>query len=146
MKFTSSTPSVPGVGNGFSVIIAERILHQADILGLSDDWAQLPLGHFEGLQALRSLIGLCWNLTQWTLEELRLPPVPSPASSSESWLAAVQLDLAAVQARAAHSGLRLDRVNSGAVLEVQDTANTAESAAWCRWLKQPIQLRLRLTG
>jgi hypothetical protein len=103
-------------------------------------------GHFEGLQALHSLIGLCWNLTQWALEELRLPPVQSPASSLESWLAAVQLDLAAVQARAAHSGLRLERVNSGAVLEVQDTANTAESAAWCRWLKQPIQLRLRLTG
>ncbi|HTU22571.1 MAG TPA: hypothetical protein VMG10_31320 [Gemmataceae bacterium] len=36
--------------------------------------------------------------------------------------------------------------SSGAVLEVQDTVNTAESAAWCSWLKQPIQLRLRLTG
>jgi hypothetical protein len=25
--------------------MAERILHQADVLGLSEDWAQLPLGH-----------------------------------------------------------------------------------------------------
>lgn len=103
-------------------------------------------GHFEGLKALHSLIGLCWNLTQWTLEGLQLPPVQSPAASPESWLAAVQLDLSAVQARAAYSGLRLDRVGVGAVLEVQDTVNTAESAAWWRWLKQPIQLRLRLTG
>ena len=103
-------------------------------------------GHFDGLNALHSLIGLCWNLTQWTLEGLRLPPVQSPAAAPEWWVAAVQLDLAAVQARAAYSGLRLDRGSPGAVLEVQDTANTAESAAWCRWLKQPIQLRLRLTG
>jgi hypothetical protein len=103
-------------------------------------------GHFEGLNALHSLIGLCWNLTQWALAELRLPPVLSPAASSASWVVAVQRDLVAVQARAAHSGLRLDRVGAGAVLEVQDTANTAESAAWCRWLQQPIQLRLRLTG
>jgi hypothetical protein len=82
------------------------------------------------------------ELTQRTLEGLRL----SPASSSASRVAAVQRDLAAVQARAAHSGLRLDRVSPGAVLEVQDTINTAASAAWCRWLQQPIQLRLRLTG
>jgi hypothetical protein len=103
-------------------------------------------GHFDGLNALHSLIGLCWNLSQWALEELRLPPVQSPAAAPESWVAAIQLDLAAVQARAAHSGLRLVRSGRGAVLEVQDTANTAESAAWCHWLKQPIQLRLRLAG
>jgi hypothetical protein len=59
---------------------------------------------------------------------------------------AVQLDLEAVQGRAAHSGLRLSRGGLGAVLEVEDTANTVESAAWCRWLQQPIQLRLCLTG
>lgn len=103
-------------------------------------------GHFDGLNALHSLIGLCWNLSQWVLEGLRLPPVQSPAAEPGSWVLAVQLDLAAVQARAAHSGLRLDRGNPGAVLEVEDTANTAESVAWCRWLKQPIQLRLRLAG
>ncbi|HEY7423599.1 MAG TPA: hypothetical protein VH682_05085, partial [Gemmataceae bacterium] len=45
MEFTSSTPSLPGCGNGFSVLMAERILHQADVLGLSDHWAQLPLGN-----------------------------------------------------------------------------------------------------
>jgi hypothetical protein len=103
-------------------------------------------GHFDGLNAVHSLIGLCWNLTRWALERLRLPPVQSPAAEPESWVAAVQLDLEAVQGRAAHSGLRLDRDGSGAVLEVEDTAGTVESTAWCRWLQQPIQLRLRLTG
>src|SRR5260370_2386235 len=85
-------------------------------------------GHFDGLNALHSLIGLCWNLTQWALEPLRLPPVQSPAAAPESWLMAVQLDLAAMQARAAHSGLRLDRGRPGAGLEGEDTANNAESA------------------
>jgi hypothetical protein len=103
-------------------------------------------GHFDGLNALHSLIGLCWNLTRWALEGLRLPPVQAPAAAPSSWVAAVQLDLAAVQQRAAHSGLRLYRGGPGAVLEVEDTVNTAESTAWCRWLQQPIQLRLRLAG
>jgi DDE family transposase len=103
-------------------------------------------GHFEGLQALHSLIGLCWNLTQWATAALRLPPVQAPGASLSGWVAVVTLDLAAVQARAAHSGLRLYREGPGAVLEVEDTADTAESAAWRRWLQQPIQLRLRLTG
>jgi Transposase DDE domain group 1 len=103
-------------------------------------------GHFDGLNALHSLIGLCWNLTQWALEGLRLPPLPAPAAAVESWVAALGLDLSAVQERGAHSGLRLDRVSPAAVLEVADTANTAESAAWCRWLQQPIQLRLRWAG
>src|SRR5216683_132440 len=48
--------------------------------------------------------------------------------------------------RAAHRGRRLSRKGAGAVLEVEDTANTAESLAWRRWLQQPIQRRLRLTG
>lgn len=103
-------------------------------------------GHFDGLKAVHSLIGLCWNLTRWALERLRLPPVQSPAAEPGSWVEALQLDLEAVQERAAHSGLRLGRDSSGAVLEVEDTAGTVESAAWCRWLQQPIQLRLRLTG
>src|SRR5205823_1734335 len=103
-------------------------------------------GHCDGLNALHSLIGLCWNLTQWALEGLRLPPVQAPAAEPGSWVAAVGLDLEAVQQRAAQCGLRLDRAGCGAVLEVEDTASTAESVAWCRWLQQPIQLRLRLAG
>jgi Transposase DDE domain group 1 len=102
--------------------------------------------HFDGLNALHSLIGLCWNLTRWAQEGLRLPPVQAPAAAPAQWVAAGALDLAAVQRRAAHSGLRLYRQRPGATLEVEDTAGTAESAAWCRWLQQPIQLRLRLTG
>jgi hypothetical protein len=31
-------------------------------------------------------------------------------------------------------------------LEVEDTAHTAESQAWLRFLQQPIQQRLRLAG
>jgi hypothetical protein len=103
-------------------------------------------GNFDGLNALQSLVGLCWNLTEWALASLRLPPVQAPAAEPEWWVAAVRLDRAAVLQRAALSGLRLYRDSSGAVLEVEDTAETAESAAWCRWLQQPIQLRLRLAG
>jgi Transposase DDE domain group 1 len=106
----------------------------------------LRTGCFAGLQALHSLVGLCWNLTQWALESLRLPPVQAPAAAPAAWVAARALDLAAVLQRAAQSGLRLDRPGPAAVLEVEDTADTAESAAWRRWLQQPIQGRLRLTG
>jgi hypothetical protein len=102
--------------------------------------------HFEGLQALQCLIGLCWNLTQWALETLALPPVQAPQAERSVWQAATGLDLAAVQQRAAHSGLRLYRERPGAILEVEDTSATPESAAWRQWLQQPIQLRLRLTG
>jgi hypothetical protein len=103
-------------------------------------------GHFDGLNALHSLIGLCWNLTQWALEGLRLPPVQAPSAAPVSWVAAVQLDLASVQQRAGHSRVRQDRRGPGAILEVEDTANTAESVPWCHWLQQPIQLRLRWAG
>ncbi len=103
-------------------------------------------GHFAGLNALQSLVGLCWNLTQWALEKLQLPPVQAPAAARAAWVAAVELDRAAVLERAAHSGLQLYRDGPAAVLEVEDTAATAESAAWRRWLQQPIQGRLRLTG
>lgn len=103
-------------------------------------------GHFDGLNALHGLIGLCWDLTQWALEGLRLPPVQAPAAAPVSWVAAVQSDLAAVQQRAGNSGLRLYRSGPGAILEVEDTAHTAESVAWGQWLQQPIQLRLRLAG
>jgi hypothetical protein len=103
-------------------------------------------GHFEGLQALHGLTGLCWNLTQWAAEAFRLAPVQAPQAPPSAWEAARTLDLAAVQQRAAHSGLRLYRAGPAEVLEVEDTAGTPESAAWSRWLQQPIQLRLRLTG
>jgi Transposase DDE domain len=102
--------------------------------------------HFDGLNVLHHLIGLCWDLTVWATEDLRLPPVQAPQAAQQQWQAAGRLDLAAVQRRAAFSGLRLYRQQPGATLEVADTAQTAESAAWCRWLQQPIQLRLRLTG
>ena len=103
-------------------------------------------GNFAGLNAVQSLVGLCWNLTEWALADLRLPPVQAPQAEPAAWVAAVRLDLAAVQQRAALSGLRLYRDGPGGVLEVEDTASTAESTAWCRWLQQPIQLRLRLAG
>jgi hypothetical protein len=103
-------------------------------------------GHFEGLQALHSLIGLCWNLTRWAAEELWLPPLQAPQAAPAAWEAAARMDLGALLQRAGLSGLRLDREGPGATLEVEDTAGTAESLTWRRWLQQPIQLRLRLTG
>jgi hypothetical protein len=106
----------------------------------------LRSGHFEGLQALHSLIGLCWNLTRWATEELRLPPLQAPQAPPPAWEAAARMDLGALLERAAHSGLRLYRAAPQATLEVEDTAQTAESTAWRCWLQQPIQLRLCLTG
>src|SRR5262249_9090742 len=102
--------------------------------------------NFAGLNALHSLIGLCSNLTPWALEGLRLPPVQAPTAAQVLWELATASDLAEVQQRAAHSGLQLYRAGSGALLEVEDRARMPESAAWIRWLQQPIQLRLRLTG
>jgi hypothetical protein len=103
-------------------------------------------GHFEGLQALHSLIGLCWNLTRWATEGLRLPPLQAPQALPLAWEPVAQMDLAAVVERAGHSGLRLYRDGTRTTLEVEDTVGTPESLAWRRWLQQPIQLRLPLTG
>jgi hypothetical protein len=103
-------------------------------------------GNFAGLSALHSLIGLCWNLTRWATETLRLPPLLAPAAPPSSWKVVARMDLSEVLQRAGHSGLRLYRASAGAVLEVEDTAETPESVAWRHWLEQPIQLRLRLTG
>jgi hypothetical protein len=103
-------------------------------------------GCFAGLKALHSLIGLCWNLTRWAGEQLALPPLQAPQAERTRWQPAAALDLSEVMSRAAHSGLRLHRAQPGAVLEVEDTAGTAESGAWRRWLQEPIQLLLPLTG
>jgi hypothetical protein len=103
-------------------------------------------GNFAGLVAVQCLVGLCWNLTRWATEELRLPPAIAPQASAEAWQPAAGMDLSRLLERARHSGLRLYRGNDGGPLEVEDTAATAESTAWLYWLDAPIQLRLRFTG
>jgi hypothetical protein len=103
-------------------------------------------GNFAGLDAIQSLVGLCWNLTRWAAEELELPPPLAPAAAPAAWVPAAALDLAQLMQRAQHSGLRLYRATGGGPLEVEDTADTPESRAWLRFLRQPVQLRLRLTG
>ena len=103
-------------------------------------------GNFAGLNALLSLVGLCWNLTRWATEDLELPPTPAPAADPAAWVPATKLDLAQWMQRAQHSGRRLYRPSAAGPLEVEDTADTPESKAWLRFLRQPIQLRLRLTG
>ena len=103
-------------------------------------------GHYAGLNAVQSLVGLCWNLTRWATEDLRLPPALATAADRAAWVPAAALDLAHLMQRAQHSGLRLYRPPAAGPLEVEDTADTPESRAWLRFLQQPIQLRLRLTG
>jgi len=103
-------------------------------------------GCFAGLQALHSLIGLCWDLTRWALEPLRLPPLQAPQAERARWQPAAAMDLSEVVTRAAQSGLRLYRAQAGATLEVEDTAGTPESRAWRSWLQEPMQLLLPLTG
>jgi hypothetical protein len=101
---------------------------------------------FAGLQVLHSLVALTWNLTRWATATWRLPPVQAPQAALERWEEVWGMDLSELQRRAAQSGLRLYRAAPGAILEVEDTANTPESVAWRRWLQQPIQLRLRWAG
>jgi hypothetical protein len=101
---------------------------------------------FAGLNAIQCLVGLCWNLTRWATEELTLPPPLAPAADPAAWVLATTLDLTQLMQRAQHSGLRLYRPNANGLLEVEDTAATVESQAWLRFLRQPVQLRLRLTG
>lgn len=103
-------------------------------------------GCFTGLQVLHSLVALAWNLTRWATTNWRLPPVQAPQAAVERWEEVWGMDLSELQRRAAQSGLRLYRAAPGAVLEVEDTADTPESVAWRRWLQQPIQLRFRWTG
>ena len=40
-------------------------------------------GNFAGLNAVQSLVGLCWNLTRWATEDLALPPEFSIATMEE---------------------------------------------------------------
>jgi len=103
-------------------------------------------GCFAGLQVLHALVALAWDLTQWATADWRLPPVQAPQAGPARWEAVWGMDLSELQRRAAQSGLRLYRAAPGAVLEVEDTADTPESAAWRRWLQQPIQLRFRWAG
>ena len=45
MQATSEFLGSPGVGSGFSVVFAERVLREAHALQLPPLWARLPLGH-----------------------------------------------------------------------------------------------------
>ena len=95
---------------------------------------------------LFALVGLCWNLLQWGGEELPLPPTEAPQAERSRWRPASAFNLRHWMDRASHSGLRLYRPTPHDPLEIEDTANTAESAAWQAWLQQPLQRRLRLAG
>ena len=103
-------------------------------------------GNFAGLNALQCLVGLCWNLTRWATEELRLPPVLAPNADPTVWVAAAAIDMDQLMQRARHSGLRLYRESPSSTLEVENSAASAESEAWLRFLQQPVQRRLRLAG
>ena len=102
--------------------------------------------NLHGLNALHALVGLCWNLQQWAGEELELPPTAAPQAERLRWRPASTFNLRHWMDRASHSGLRLYRVTPRDPLEIEDTAATAESAAWQAWLQQPLQRRLRLAG
>ena len=102
--------------------------------------------NMSGLNAVLSLVGLCWNLTRWSTEELTLPTVLSPNADPDKWRRAATLDMSSLMERASRSGLRLSRESVSAALEIEDTAETAESKKWCAWLRQPVQQRLRLAG
>jgi hypothetical protein len=103
-------------------------------------------GNFAGLAVFQVLVGLCWNLTCWATGELNLPPALAPQSDRTAWIPVRSMDLSAVMERARHCGLRLYRKSTAEPLEVEDTVVTPESTAWLRWLRQPIQHRLRLAG
>ena len=42
------TAPVPPGGSGFSIVMVERVRHEAQRLKLFDAWAHLPLGHPSG--------------------------------------------------------------------------------------------------
>jgi hypothetical protein len=99
-----------------------------------------------GHNAVLALVGLCWNLTVWCLEDLRLPPVAAPQADHDRWASALEFDRSAVLQRAAQSGLRLFRPSRTPCLEVEDTVCNRESTAWLRWLGGTFQIRLHLVA
>jgi hypothetical protein len=103
-------------------------------------------GCLAGLNALHALVGLCWNLTVWSVAELRLPPTLAPQAERSRWVSALGLDRSQLLARAARSGLRLFRPPGHCGLEVEDTVHNLESLTWLRWLGGAIQNRLHLTA
>lgn len=106
----------------------------------------LRTGTWAGLNALQSLLGLCWNRTRWATEALQLPPVRAPEADQAAWVPAAARDLSQVMQRVQHSGLRRSRPTPAGPWEVEDTAGSPESQAWLRGLDQPIQQRLRFAG
>jgi hypothetical protein len=103
-------------------------------------------GNLHGLAVVQALVGLCWNLTRWATEPLKLPPTLAPTAEPDRWVLAARLDMSYLLVRASLSGLRLYRRAPNAPLEVHDSAGTPESRAWLSWLQQPIQQRLKLAG
>jgi hypothetical protein len=107
--------------------------------------AVIRCGSYHGLNALHALVGLCWNLTEWVLEDLQLPD-PAPQSDRSQWTPAPRLDRSRLLQRAALCGLRLIRRPGSSQLEVADTFRTIESGAWLRWLGKLIQPHLALAA
>jgi hypothetical protein len=103
-------------------------------------------GCLAGLNALHALVGLCWNLTVWSLATLELPPPLAPHADREQWVSALRIDRSDLLRRAGLSGLRLFRPPGCSGLEVEDTVHNPESATWLRWLGGDIQNRLHLTA
>lgn len=102
-------------------------------------------GSYDGLNALHALVGLCWNLTEWALEGLRLPD-PAPQADRSKWVPASELDRSRLLQRASLCGLRLIRRPHSTQLEIADTLRTPESNTWLRWLGKLIQPHLPLAA
>jgi hypothetical protein len=102
----------------------------------------------EGLELVHLLAALCWNLLNWELSELSLPPARSPNQPDRIyWIRADRLDLEKVLERSRHSGIRFRRrTDDGGRVMAEDAIGTLESRAWSRWLNRPTQRLLRLAG
>jgi hypothetical protein len=44
---------------------------------------------FSGLNAIHALVGLCWNLSVWAIEDLKLPPTQAPTAEPSRWVPAL---------------------------------------------------------
>jgi hypothetical protein len=62
---------------------------------------------FAGLWIVHQLAALCWNLTTWGTEDLRLPPPYQPDAAPEDWVPAHAYSLPQLHHRASHSGVLL---------------------------------------